>query len=84
LLAYRLLLRKGEWDVDCFFRSIPASKWAELKVAHALIESQDDWWESKKWGNKAPWTPPDFGPVEQAKGVKAKKKGRRRLSGAEY
>src|SRR4029077_18267717 len=74
LLAYRLLLRRGEWDVDRFFREIPASKWAELKIAHALIESKDDWIESVKFrGNKRPWTPPDFSPPRH--------RGRRRPGG---
>ena len=36
-MAYRILLRRGEWDVDRFFATIPAGKWEELKIAHAII-----------------------------------------------
>ncbi len=76
LLAYRLLLRKGEWDVDRFFREIPASKWEELRIAHAIIEDYDGWIEAVKKGYKKPWVPPKF--------ETKKKTARRRLSGAEY
>lgn len=75
MLAYRLLLRRGEWDVDRFFREIPAGKWAELKIANLLIESYDAWLESAERAKGKPWKPPDFTP---------KKKVRRRLGGGTY
>lgn len=70
LLAYRILLRCGQWDVDQFFATIPASKWEELKIAHEIIESRDAWFAS---GCKEKWEPPQFGPVNKPK--------RRRLDG---
>jgi hypothetical protein len=70
-------LLRGEWNVDVFLASIPASKWEELKIAKALNDSYDDWLNSTAWGNKKAWKPPTFT-------AKKKTKGRRRLNGTEY
>lgn len=74
-MAYRLLLKRGEWDVDGFLRSIPTSRWEELKVAKAINDSYDDWLEAVRKGYKKGWTPPTFS---------TGKPKRRRLSGSEY
>jgi hypothetical protein len=76
-LAYRLLMLRGEWDVDAFLSSIPASKWEELKIAKAINDSHDDWLSAVRNGYTKAWQPPNFAP-------KKKGKGRRRLDGTEY
>jgi hypothetical protein len=76
-LAYRLVMLRGEWDVDAFLNAIPASKWQELKVAKAINDSHDDWLEAVRNGYKKPWKPPTF-EAAPARG------GRRRLGGTPY
>ena len=78
LLAFRLLRNKGECDVDAFFARTPLRVWEEYRVAAAIIDSYDEWFESLKRGNTRRWTPPDFKPIAP-RGT-----GRRRLNGEAY
>ena len=77
LFAYRLLMLRGEWDVDGFFASIPEKKWQELKIAKAINDSYDEWVEAVGKGYKKSWKPPTFKP-------RTISTGRRRLDGTPY
>ncbi len=74
-MAYRLLMIRGEWNVDAFLSDIPASKWEELKIAKAINDSYDDWVEAVRQGYKKAWQPPRFTGTKPV---------RRRLDGTEY
>ncbi len=89
LLAYRLLTRKGEWDVDAFLAEIPTTAFDELRAYMEEIEPQGFPIEDRRYAETCatlahaksikPWLhkPPDYDKL-------SRKGKRRRLDGTLY